>query len=391
MKKYIAAVLLVGLTVVSSYADDDWDDIYYNPKKEAKSEKKKSNYIADFGNVDIDAYNRRGTYYESPIDTIGARAEAADDFVYTQMIQKYYNPTIVVDNSNLLEDILENSYGNVEIVYNGLTPVFMPTYSYPYYWNYPYWGFSWNYGGWNISYNPWYWGSPWGWNNPWNWGWGWNNPWNWGPSWGYDWGWSRPHYAYRPNGNRPVGPRPGWSDDTRPGGNYYGGHHIAGRPGYNARPGNANMSSRPVTNNHRQMSTIGGDYRPGKSTGMHRRYSTNEDRTMQSADRISGFGTYNGHRSTANRSDGNNRVFNSTINGSVNTNRTGVSPNRRSTTNTHRSTTTNRTTTNRSSYNSGSNHSTSRSSFGTSTGGSHHSSGGGGRSSGGGGGRGRHR
>ncbi len=69
--------------------------------------------------MDVDDYNRRGFYYNSPVDTIGMSAEAElSDFVYTQQIQKYYNPTIVLDNSDMLADVLENSYGNVDIIIN---------------------------------------------------------------------------------------------------------------------------------------------------------------------------------------------------------------------------------------------------------------------------------
>ncbi|MDE6337645.1 MAG: hypothetical protein K2L34_13860, partial [Muribaculaceae bacterium] len=122
-----------------SYFDDD---IYYNPNKDksqttaTKKQKKQSNYIANMADMDVDLYNRRDQYYVTPIDTIGRSVENGEDFVYTQQIQKYYNPTIVVDNADLLGDVLANAYGNVEIVINdaGL-PVFTPYYSYgwPYY------------------------------------------------------------------------------------------------------------------------------------------------------------------------------------------------------------------------------------------------------------------
>lgn len=153
------------LATAQGYYDDD---IYYNPKKDksAQTGKKRtaSNYIADMADMDVDTYNRRGQYYMSPIDTIGAATENGEDFVYTQQIQKYYNPTIVVDNADVLEDILENSYGNVDIEINANgVPVFLPSYpwSYSYRWGWPSWG------GWSISlYDPWF-----------------SFNWGWGPSW----------------------------------------------------------------------------------------------------------------------------------------------------------------------------------------------------------------
>ena len=107
--------------------------------------------------MDVDTYNRRNQYYMSPVDTIGSRVENGEDFVYTQQIQKFYNPTIVVDNANVLADVLANSYGNVEIEINaGGLPVFTPYYGYswPYYSN---WGLSVSPWGWNVGfYDPWY-------------------------------------------------------------------------------------------------------------------------------------------------------------------------------------------------------------------------------------------
>ena len=105
--------------------------------------------------MDVDAYNRRGEqYYASPVDTIGTYVENGEDFVYTQQIQKYYNPTIVVDNADVLGDVLENAYGNVEIVIdnNGLL-VFSPYYG----WNYPYYAGWWSSPSWGLSINPWGW------------------------------------------------------------------------------------------------------------------------------------------------------------------------------------------------------------------------------------------
>lgn len=236
---------LFGLqTVHAQYLDDD---IYYNPKKETSKKQSvvvqtESPYISDMSQMDIDTYNRRGEqYYVSAIDTIGYGVENGEDFVYTQQIQKYYNPTIVVENANLLGDVLSNAYGNVEIVINndGL-PIFSPYYGwnyyYPGYWSPLSWNLSFGGWGWNVGfYNPWY-----------SWGWGWGPSWSWGPGWGWGWGpgwgpgpgyWNPgPPMAWRPNGNRPVGPNYGWANNTRPGGNFNSGAGQGPRPGLNGRP-----------------------------------------------------------------------------------------------------------------------------------------------------------
>ena len=226
-KNYIAIIALIacGGTAI---AQDYFDDIYYNPKKDSSSKVKESAakaqqsyYIADMANMDVDAYNRRGDqYYVSEIDTIGSVVENGEDFVYTQQIQKYYNPTIVVDNANLLGDVLSNAYGNVDIIINNNGyPVFGPYNG----WNYPYYSSVWNYPYYSTVWNPWNWGwglsfGGWGWNigwyDPWySWGWspGWWNP---RPSWGWRPGWHPgpigrpgPIATWNPRGNRPNPPR----------------------------------------------------------------------------------------------------------------------------------------------------------------------------------------
>ena len=256
----IAVMAFFGACMAQNY----FDDIYFNPKKEKTPEKKltgtstaikqptvETNYIADMASMDVDTYNRRGQYYASSIDTIGTTAENGEDFVYTQQIQKYYNPTIVVENANNLGDILTNAYGNVDIVINDNGyPIFAPYYG----WNWPYyssvWGPSW-YWGWNIG----SWGWNIGWYDPWfSWNWGWGPGW-WNPlppprpGWGPGPGWGRPGpmATWSPGGNRPIGgPRPGVgnqrSEPNR-------GMVSANRPMSSGRPGNQGLGSRPPVNN----------------------------------------------------------------------------------------------------------------------------------------------
>ena len=289
--------LLLGALIVSAsmsvFADDFEDDIYFNPSKQKTASTKKkstaSNYIKDFDQQDVDAYNRRGQYYTTPVDTIGDYAASGEDFVYTQRIQQFYNPTIVVENADLLQSVLDNSYGNVEVVYNIDGPVLSPLYSpwtgyvpaswySPYYinpgwsigwyspnWYGPSWSFGWNFGpvSWSWGYGPsWSYGPGWGWGGSWGWGGGWRPP-HWHAPVG------RPHYAQWTPGRNSVN-RPGY----RGGYNYVSNHGVS-RPGSGrpvgtrpgtVRPGSIRPSStgRPGTSVTRPGSTTA---RPGTSVG----------------------------------------------------------------------------------------------------------------------------
>ncbi|MCH5239562.1 MAG: hypothetical protein J1F38_05020 [Muribaculaceae bacterium] len=250
------SVIMAG--VGSLLAQDFFDDVYYNPKKDKSattvstvrqttsktSTSQQSGYIADMGNMDVDAYNRRGSqYFVSQIDTIGSAVENGEDFIYTQQIQKFYNPTIVVDNATVLGDVLSNAYGNVDIIINDNGyPVFAPYYG----WNWPYYSSIWSPWNWGFNIGPWGWSV--GWYDPWySWNWGWGPGWwnpapprpGWGPGWGPGW---RPGpgaiASWSPNGNRPAAPRPGWSGTTqRRGGNIAAGapNGNIGRQGGNIR------------------------------------------------------------------------------------------------------------------------------------------------------------
>ncbi len=103
------AIAIAAISAPVLQAQEDFDDIYYNPERQqpkCQEVQKQSYYIKDFSDMDVDDYNRRGFYYNSPSTRIGMSAEAEPDFVYTQQIQKYYNPTIVLDNSDMLADVL---------------------------------------------------------------------------------------------------------------------------------------------------------------------------------------------------------------------------------------------------------------------------------------------
>lgn len=318
----ISAMLLTGSASMWAQSAFD-DDIYYNPDKakttsvqKKESKKKQSNYIANMADMDVDAYNRRGdSYYTTSIDTIGSGVENGEDFVYTQQIQKYYNPTIVVDNADVLGDVLANAYGNVDIVIENGVPVFGPysyaAYGWPYYsswWASPSWRFNYGLWGWNIGfYDPWY---AWGWGPSWTWGpsWGWGYGPGWGPGWGPayrpgGWGPQPPMASWRPNGNRPAGARPGWSNNTRPGGN------IAHRAPSGARPGS--ISGRPAGSNTRPSNT-------GVSNNNGRwEYNT----TATSGHRKPGTGVVNSGSGQRNPSTSTVRGNNSNTNSNRNYNR----------------------------------------------------------------------
>lgn len=356
MRNYLlfATIFILGSGITHAQIEDD---IYYNPKKSTQSSKSgqsktNSNYIANFQDMDVDAYNMRGQYYSSPVDTIGADTEAGQDFVYTTQIQKYYNPTIVVDNQNLLADVLENSYGNVNVEFNinGI-PTFGPYYSYyPSRWGNLYWDLT---PGWSISWGwsqPW-WGSAysWGWGPAWGYGsaWAWSPGWNWGPSWNWGWGpslgwggWApgwvppRPGHAYyadyRPGGNRPVGANGGWAQNTRPGGNYsqhrpvgngnrpyygtsgrpsgssnsgihsngnvnQGGHRQVGQGAYqgnnSSRPGNSGVINNSGSAAHRNSNNT--TVRRESSTSTQRRENTTNNSYTQHRNSSSSSGSYN--------------------------------------------------------------------------------------------------
>lgn len=322
MKKCLILMMLVavGIPMISA---QDYDDIYYNPKKQTtnasgKKTVNKKTYIDNIADMDVDTYNRRNQYYTTAIDTIGYGVENGEDFIYTQQIQKYYNPTVVVDNANVLADVLANSYGNVNIVINDYGVGFAPVYNslcwYPpvyrtSYWG-PYWGLNFGWGGWNIGlgyYDPWYAWYP-GWGPAWNWGPG----WGWGPAWhpvpGRPGGWA--WADYRPGGNRPHRPNGGWINSTRPGYNY--GHRPNSRPGYNVA---GNTNRRPSTNGNSGVRVGGNRRQPGYGVGTTTARPGNS--TVVNGHRTNG--TVNNRNTNSVNNNRNNNRNNNTINNRNNT------------------------------------------------------------------------
>lgn len=291
---FLAASVLFPCAIM---AQDFEDDIYYDGRKAEKQEQARQAQAAQqnpyaYGwqpsietERDVDEYNRFGGYYGTAVDTIGYNIANSEDFVYTQQIQKFYNPTIVVDNQDVLADVLNNSYGNVNVIYNPWGPVFdswayMP---YTYVWGNPWYGLSVG-GSWHRWDSPWY--ASW---SPWFYPWydyGWN--WGWGPSWNWGYpchGWHHHSWAYGDYHRRPaMGVRPGWTAGARPGRPSYGvassrrpgANTVSPRRGYTgggtlARPGNSGLGSgRPGYNRgdnlQRRPSTSTGTVRQGNSS-----------------------------------------------------------------------------------------------------------------------------
>lgn len=295
MRRMFLTLIATAMILPMATAQDEFDDIYYNPSKSKKTEdsrasqtkkKSQSNYIADFGDMDVDEYNRRGFYYETPIDTIGETAENAEDFVYTQQIQKYYNPTIVVDNADVLADVLENSYGNVDITIENNTPVFTSIYTGGY--------------GWAPSYYDWYYRPSWSWSYAYGWRWP-SVSWNIGPFWGYYNPYMYGPYYYDPYYSYPMyypgygGYYPGYYPH-HPAYGYYpprpphqGSHHASNhRPG-SFRPGSPNAGWSERTPNVRNYN----GQRPGSSNGTLARPGSSGNN--------GGYGTSGGRQYDGNR------------------------------------------------------------------------------------------
>ena len=122
----IAIAAISALLVLQ--AQEDFDDIYYNPKKGSNQsvKSKNSHIIMSFSGTWMTITNRRGFYYNSPVDTIGMSAEAEPD-LYTP--SRFRNIGWSIPPSSLITahasaDVLENSYGNVDIIINDFDSFF---------------------------------------------------------------------------------------------------------------------------------------------------------------------------------------------------------------------------------------------------------------------------
>ena len=209
--------VFVGAMPLTMAAQDD--DLYFTPKKRAKTEVSEINDRYDFdrpayysgSNRNVDEYNRRGklkSYYQK----IGADSLGNDIIEFHEGDGTYgvadLDSTIAIypGSERYYDDDADSDFaysrrmGRFDGFYGYWDPAF-----YGSYWGSPYWR---GYYGW---YDPWYdpWYSPYyagwygGWYSPWRYnyyGWGW-------PYYGYGWGggWYAPHWHYTYNG--PTGTR----------------------------------------------------------------------------------------------------------------------------------------------------------------------------------------
>lgn len=217
---------LLGVLALSAGAflqAQDYDDIYYDGSKSTSGKKIKVETpvktVAVYGEVpdtykvaaksnyrverDEDEYNRRGAYDPEYIldlngDTIYNDSIFEEAFANTHLIERFYNPDIVILSSD--DELVELYYDESPTVnliigsdwgygsYYGWGSSYYPWYSwrtfYPGYlgwydpWYSPFY-YSWYrpYHYWGWTYSPWYWG-----HNHWYWGSGYHHGWN-------DWAW----------------------------------------------------------------------------------------------------------------------------------------------------------------------------------------------------------
>ncbi len=299
---FLSAVMLVlpSVAFAQSYYDDD---IYYDASK-AKKEKKevvtkssssssssaKGNILAkgNDGNIyvvtpegnayptsavnfqgadsydvnsgstrDVDEYNRR---YTSD-DIVASDSLQRDNFANTRMIEKFYNPDIVVGSGD--DDLMQyyQSSDPTEVnIYVSSPWAYGYGYGYPYYSSY-YWN-RWNWGwGWDPWYTSWY-GPGWYGDPYWAWSWGWD-PW-FTPGWGYTWGhhhhgWDGWGGGFAHHQSSPGAMRPHNQGNIAQGA---GGRRGTGFNG--ARPSSANAGG--YRNSGVNPSSMGGSYRGSAGT-----------------------------------------------------------------------------------------------------------------------------
>ena len=147
MKKYILIILSISLPLLSFAQRYDYDDIYFNPKKDIVKT------VVDPSNKVDNAYSDE-LKYDNYQDTIPFDEEMS----CTDRIQKFHRG----GNSNSLDYMLSSDYTNVFILDEGQYHVSVyndnvDIYEYGYYPYYPY-----------YSYSPYYYGYDWRYNYYWN-------------------------------------------------------------------------------------------------------------------------------------------------------------------------------------------------------------------------------
>ncbi|MDE7407983.1 MAG: hypothetical protein K2M76_06135, partial [Muribaculaceae bacterium] len=172
----IVLAALIGTSAAinaQSYYDDD---IYFDAAKAPKTAVKKKktpvqaeastiNYTALPGsdtyivvsnnNRDVDEYNRRGSYTALP-DTLTGGIDSLQNFKYTQRLERFHNPDVVIGSGN--EDLIyvynnalqeQNSNASTQINIYMDSPGYWSPYYYP-----SAWSWAWHTPG---DYGPWRW------------------------------------------------------------------------------------------------------------------------------------------------------------------------------------------------------------------------------------------
>ncbi len=232
--RMLLMALLAGIPWIAMAQSNDDDDLYYVPKKETKTEKKKVEsypvktqtskttvYAAPGSTVvvkdasgkvrDIDEYNRRysardnefkmenDTLYieEKPYSERGEWVNgfdgSQDDYEYAMRIVRFRNPRYAIPvSSPLYWDVVYGAYPSWDwnVFDDGLYAYVFPTSTNPMWWD---WRWNWSFGS--------HWGFGWGWSSPYYYS-SWYSPYwhgyHWGgydPFWHYGWG-GGPHYGW---------------------------------------------------------------------------------------------------------------------------------------------------------------------------------------------------
>ncbi len=144
--KHSVLILLFGLGLaLGCYAQNFYDDIYYDKSKKEKYTLPDANIITvqPSSTRSVDEYNRF-TFSTNPENLMSDTTDT--DFKYTSKIAKYYNPKVVtINDPQYVYIVSDNVKINNTTTYSG--------------WN-TCWNCNWGWGGWYSPwYNPWY--DPW--------------------------------------------------------------------------------------------------------------------------------------------------------------------------------------------------------------------------------------
>ena len=192
-KMYLLAVLIAAMPLQMMAQDDD---LYFNPKMEAKKaaaerEKMDKELAANYcgSRRKVDEYNRNGRFI-SQFQKIGTDSLGND--IITFRVGKGVKPDSIYDDAAFVQKYLDQEDNDFEYTrdfsrWDGYyNPWFYDYYGVgPYYWRSGYWGWRnpWRYGYYAGWYDPWMdpWFDPWyygyagwygGWYDPWYYGWG---------------------------------------------------------------------------------------------------------------------------------------------------------------------------------------------------------------------------